>query len=155
MSPSRPGWDPAKPTSLAGYLEALSRPVFSTGMNWAVVEKKWSGICEAFHGFDPERVGAMTPADIDRLCEDPRVIRNRRKIEATVQNAERMLELDKQHGGFDRWLGSLGTFDETAAELRREFRFLGDMGTYLFLWTVAAPVPSHEEWARTHRAKVG
>ena len=150
MSPSRPGWEPAKPTSLAGYLEALSRPVFSTGMNWKVVESKWNGIRDAFEGFDPEHVAALTPADVDRLMEDTRLIRNRRKIEATVTNAERMLELDKEHGGFDHYLESLGSFDEMAAGLRREFRFMGDMGAYLFLWTVDRPVPSHEEWAKAH-----
>jgi DNA-3-methyladenine glycosylase I len=150
MSPTAPGWKPAKPTSLAGYLEALSRPVFSTGMSWRVIEAKWEGIRDAFAGFDPERVAAMTDADVDRLVEDPRVIRNRKKIEATIINAERLLELDRDHGGFERYLGSLGTFDETVAALRREFRFLGEMGAYLFLWTVKQPVPSHEEWARTH-----
>jgi DNA-3-methyladenine glycosylase I len=154
MSPSRPGWDPAKPTSLAGYLEALSRPVFSTGMNWRVVETKWNGIREAFDGFDPERVAAMTPADVDRLLADPRIIRNRKKVEATIHNAERMIELDREHGGFAGWLGSLGSFDDTVAGLRREFRYVGDMGAYLFLWTVAEPVPSHEEWAKAHGPRV-
>jgi DNA-3-methyladenine glycosylase I len=146
MSPSRPGWDPARPTSLAGYLEALARPVFSTGMGWRVIEAKWSGIREAFHDFDPQRVAAMTPADVDRLVEDPRIIRNRRKIEATISNAERMMELDEQHGGFEHYLSSLGSFRETVAALRREFRFVGEMGAYLFLWTVAWPVPPHEQW---------
>ncbi len=146
MSPSRPGWEPARPTSLAGYLEALSRPVFSTGMSWRVIEAKWGGIRDAFYGFDVVRVADMTPDDVDRLTEDPRVIRNRKKIEATISNAERMIELDKEHGGFDNYLGSLGSFPETVAALRRQFRFLGDMGAYLFLWTIAWPVPSHEEW---------
>ncbi|MGZ4199212.1 MAG: DNA-3-methyladenine glycosylase I [Thermoleophilia bacterium] len=150
MSPTAPGWKPAKPASLAGYLEALSRPVFSTGMTWRVIEAKWDGIRDAFAGFDPERVAAMTDADVDRLLEDPRIIRNRKKVEATVVNAERMLELDSEHGSFGSWLGSFGSFDETVAALRREFRFLGDMGAYLFLWTVEQPVPSHEEWAKTH-----
>jgi DNA-3-methyladenine glycosylase I len=150
MSPSAPGWKPEKPASLAGYLEALSRPVFSTGMSWRVIEAKWDGIRDAFAGFDPERVAAMTDADVDRLVEDPRIIRNRKKIEATIVNAERMLELDREHGGFGSWLGSLGSFDETVAALRGEFRFLGEMGAYLFLWTVEQPVPSHEEWAKTH-----
>jgi DNA-3-methyladenine glycosylase I len=135
---------------LAGYLEALSRPVFSTGMSWRVIEAKWDGIRDAFAGFDPERVAAMTDADVDRLVEDPRIIRNRKKIEATIVNAERMLELDREHGGFGSWLDSLGSFDETVPALRREFRFLGEMGAYLFLWTVGRPVPSHEEWAKTH-----
>jgi len=151
MSPSAPGWNPTKPKSLAGYLEALSRPVFSTGMNWRVVEAKWSDISAAFYGFDPVRVAAMTPDDVERLVQDPRVIRNRKKLEATIQNAERMLELDRGAGGFAAWLDSLGSFEDTVAGLRREFRFLGDSGTYLFLWSVDRPTPPHQEWFQAHR----
>ena len=151
MSPSAPGWNPARPTSLAGYLEALSRPVFSTGMSWRVVEAKWTDIGAAFSGFDPAQVAAMTPGDVDRLVDDPRVIRNRKKLEATIQNAERLLELDGEPGGFAAWLDSQGSFEETVAALRREFRFLGDNGAYLFLWTVDRPVPPHQEWFQAHR----
>jgi 3-methyladenine DNA glycosylase Tag len=149
MSPP-PTWKPTKPASLAGYLEALSRPIFSTGMSWRVIEAKWDGIREAFSGFDPEKVAGFTQADVDRLAEDRRVIRNRRKIEAIIGNAERMLELDREHGGFGRYLGSLGSTDETAAALRREFRFLGESGAYIFLWSVDEPVPPHEEWMATN-----
>ena len=147
MSPQRaPGWSPARPTSLAGYLDALSKPVFSTGMGFRVIETKWDGIREAFHGFDPERVAAMTPADVDRLMGDARLIRNRKKIEATITNAERMIELDRENETFEKWLASLGAFPQTVAGLRGEFRFLGDMGAYLFLWSIDWPVPSHEVW---------
>jgi len=152
MSPSAPpGWSPARPTSLAGYFEALSRPVFSTGMSYRVVEAKWTGISAAFHGFDPARVAAMTPADVERLLDDPGVIRNRKKLEATIQNAERLLELDGEPGGFAAWLDSLGSFEATVAGLRGEFRFLGDNGAYLFLWTIDRPVPPHQEWFQAHR----
>ena len=147
-------WKATKPSSLAGYLEALSRPIFSTGMSWKVVEAKWDGIREAFDEFDPERVAALTPDDVDRLVGDTRIIRNRKKIEAMIDNASRMIELDREHGGFERYLGSLGSYDETVAGLRREFRFLGESGAYIFLWSVAQPVPSHEEWAKTHGKRV-
>jgi DNA-3-methyladenine glycosylase I len=147
-------WKPAKPASLAGYLEALSRPVFSTGMSWRVIEAKWDGIREAFEGFDPERVAALTPGDVDRLVGDTRIIRNRKKVEATVDNAARMIELAREHGGFDRYLGSLGSFEETVTALRRDFRFLGESGAYIFLWSIARPVPSHEDWMKAHGRRV-
>ena len=149
MSPA-PGWKPKKPDALSGYLEAISRPIFSTGMSWRVVEAKWDGIRQAFAGFDPDKVAALTPADVDRLVEDSRVIRNRRKIEAIIGNARRMIELDREHGGFRRYLESRGSIDATVAALRREFRFLGESGAYIFLWSVDEPVPSHEEWMVAH-----
>ena len=149
MNPSHE-WHHTKPTTLAGYLAALSRPIFSTGMSWRVVESKWDGISAAFYDFDPERVAGMTPQDVDRLMDDPRVIRNRKKIEATVQNAETMIALDREHNGFDRYLRSHGSFEDTVADLRRNFRFLGESGAYYFLWGVAEPVPSYEEWSAAH-----
>jgi 3-methyladenine DNA glycosylase Tag len=147
---SAPGWKPTKPDSLSGYLEALSRPIFSTGMSWRVIDAKWDGIRQAFAGFAPETVAALSPADVDRLAEDTRVIRNRRKIEAIVGNARRMIELDREHDGFRRYLESRGSFVATVADLRREFRFLGESGAYIFLWSVDERVPSHEQWAAAH-----
>ena len=149
MNPSH-DWKPKKPASLAGYLEAMSRPVFSTGISWRVVDAKWDGIREVFEGFDPERVAAIDPADVDRLVQDPRIIRNRKKIEATIDNAATMLALDREHDGFEKYLSSWGSFEKTVAALRRDFRFLGESGAYFFLWGVAQPVPSHEEWSETH-----
>jgi 3-methyladenine DNA glycosylase Tag len=86
------------PTKLADYLEALSKPIFETGMSWKIVEAKWPGFQEAFHGFDPERVANLTPAEVDALTADTRIIRNRRKIEATVTNAQTMIALEQAHG---------------------------------------------------------
>ena len=64
-----------------------------------------------------------------------------------------MLELDREHGGFQRYLDSLHGYGETVAGLRREFRFLGESGAYIFLWLAGQPVPSHDEWARTHQRR--
>ncbi len=80
-----------------------------------------------------------------------RIIRNRRKIEATVTNAQAMLALDDRPGGFVGWLRSQGDFGATVAALRGEFRFLGDMGAYYFLYVVGENVPTHEEWMKTHQ----
>ena len=65
-----------------------------------------------------------------------------------------MIELDREHGGFGSYLDSLGSYDETVAGLRREFRFLGETGAYIFLWSVAQSVPSHEEWQKAHGKRV-
>ena len=75
------------PEGLPDYLEVLTKSVFQPGMSWRVVEAKWSGIKEGFRDFDAEAVAGYTEADVDRLATDPRVIRNRRKLEATVYNA--------------------------------------------------------------------
>jgi DNA-3-methyladenine glycosylase I len=93
-----------RPSDLAGYLEASSRPVFQAGMNWRVIDAKWEGIREAFAGFDPVTVADYGPADVARLLADPRGVRSKAKIEATVDNAQALIELDAEYGGFGRYL---------------------------------------------------
>ena len=135
-----------QPRGPADYLEVISKAVFQTGISWKVVEAKWPGIREAFRKFDPSAIVALTPEDLDAITADPRVIRNRRKIEATVDNAAAMLELERQHGTFRSYLRSHGGFEGTVADLRKRFKFLGDMGSYYFLWVVDEEVPSYEDW---------
>ena len=139
-----------EPTGLADYLEVMTKAVFQSGMSWQVVEAKWGGFREAFAGFDPATVAAFTGDDVERLVEDARIIRNRRKIEATIINAETLLTLDSGSGGFTGWLRSHADFAATVAALRGEFRFLGDTGAYFFLYVVGERVPPHEEWMRAH-----
>jgi 3-methyladenine DNA glycosylase Tag len=130
------------------YLEAMSRPVFQTGMSWRVVDSKWPGIREAFKAFDVDKVARMGEREIDKLVQDTRVIRNRRKIEAIVENANRIVELGREHGSFRTYLRSHDDFDALVKDLRKQFKFLGDMGSYLFLYTVREKVPSWEEWCQ-------
>lgn len=140
-----------EPKSLADYLQVMSRSIFSSGISWRVVQAKWDGIRTAFHGFEPEKVASLTPDEIEAIATDPRVIRNRRKIEAIVSNAEVMLELDRRPGGFVGYLRSHKGYEETVADLKERFRFLGDSSAYYFLYVVGEPVPDHEEWAQAHR----
>jgi DNA-3-methyladenine glycosylase I len=91
----------------------------------------------------------MTPKAVDKLVADERMIRSRSKIEATVGNAETMLELDEEYGGFKRYLRSHGDFEATVKDLRKRFKFLGDHGAYRFLWIVGEKVPSYPEWAES------
>jgi hypothetical protein len=144
-----------KPKTLAGYLEALSRPVFQAGMSWRVIDAKWDGIRDAFLNFDPHAVADFGPREVQRLLGDTRVVRSRAKIEATIDNAQAVLELDDEFGGFGRYLRSHGSFEETVADLKRQFRFIGDSGAYHFLFVVDQPVPPHEEWFAAARGSDG
>jgi DNA-3-methyladenine glycosylase I len=148
-----PGKAPTKisPKSLADYFEVMTKAVFQSGMSWNVIEGKWDGFREAFLGFDPSAVARFTPDDVDRLLQDTRIVRNRRKVEATVDNALEMEALDREYDGFRQYLRSHGSFEETVADLKRHFRFLGDTGAYYFLHVVGEKVPSHEEWMASRR----
>jgi 3-methyladenine DNA glycosylase Tag len=135
-----------KPKGLAGYLEALSRPVFQAGISWRVIDNKWEGIRAAFEEFDPRKVADYDQSDVERLLSDSRVVRSKAKIEATVDNAQAMIELDQEHKSFRRYLRSFASFEETVADLKRQFRFIGDSGAYHFLWSIGEPTPPYEEW---------
>jgi 3-methyladenine DNA glycosylase Tag len=138
--------DKIKPKALGDYLEVMTKAVFQSGISWRVIEAKWDGFQEAFAGFDADKVAGFTPADVDRLAQDTRIVRNRRKIQATVDNAVEMIALDREHGGFRNYLRSHGSFEETVKDLKRHFSFLGDSGSYYFLYVVGEKVPSHEDW---------
>lgn len=120
---------------LDDYLSAMTKMVFQSGMGAAVVKAKWQGFVDAFAAFDCEKVAALSPDDVDRLCQDARIIRNRRKIEATVANARKLLELNAGDG-FEVWLSGHPTPAERDEALRREFRFLGPAGVQAFVWMV-------------------
>ena len=138
------------PKKLADYLDVLTKAVFQSGISWRVVEAKWPGTREALLDFDPKKVSALTPEDVDRLTQDTRLVRNRRKIEATVDNAETMLALDREHRGFKNYLKSFNNYDALSADLIKRFKFLGASGTYYFLHVVGEPVPDWETWSATH-----
>jgi 3-methyladenine DNA glycosylase Tag len=151
-----PGMHWERPKILDGYLEAMSRVIFTAGISWKVVESKWPGIRDAFAGFDVEKVAAMSPDDIERLAADRRLIRNHRKIEAIVDNAAVLLELDKGPGGFAGYLKSLGDYEAKVAGLRKHFSFLGPSLAHIFLAMVGEPVPESDNCAHySHSARRG
>ena len=134
-----------KPKRLGDYLEVMSKAVFQSGMSWQVVNKKWDGIRDAFRDFDAEAVARLGEREIDALTQDTRVIRNRRKIEAIIENANRMLALEAEHGGFRKYLRSHGGFEATVADLRKQFKFVGESGCYIFLYIVGEEVKKLRE----------
>jgi DNA-3-methyladenine glycosylase I len=102
----RCGWAGAGDTALSLYhdevwgtrthdqtamFEALTLGVFEAGLSWSIVFDKRDAFRKAFHHFDVSKVAAMTDQDVDRLVQDPSIIRNRAKIQATVANARAMI----------------------------------------------------------------
>jgi DNA-3-methyladenine glycosylase I len=75
--------------------ERLSLEGFQSGLSWLVILRKRAAFRSAFAGFDPAAVAAFGPDDEARLLADAGIVRNRAKIEATVHNARRVLDLDR------------------------------------------------------------
>jgi DNA-3-methyladenine glycosylase I len=75
----------------SALFEALTLGVFEAGLSWSIVFGKRNAFRKVFHGFEVAKVATMTGRDVDRLVEDASIIRNRAKIQATVDNARAIL----------------------------------------------------------------
>jgi DNA-3-methyladenine glycosylase I len=75
----------------SAMFEALTLVVFEAGLSWPIVFGKRDAFRAAFHHFDVAKVAAMKDRDVDRLLQNPSIIRNRAKIQATVDNARAMM----------------------------------------------------------------
>lgn len=127
------------------------------GLSWTTILRKRDGYREAFARFEPERVAAFGPDDVDRLMLDAGIVRNRAKIESAIDNARAVLELERSGvpfvdhlwsfvGGRARQNAFAGT-GELPAETdvsksmsgdlkRRGFRFVGPTTCYAFMQAV-------------------
>ena len=126
-----------------GYLEELTKAIFRSGFSWRVVRQKWPNFQKAFDGFDVGKVANYGSEEINRLFEDPGIVRNRRKILGTVENAGVVLGLAREHGSFGGDLRSLDELDyrQRVKELTGRFRGLGRTGAFVFLYCVDEPTP--------------
>lgn len=74
------------------------------GLSWSTILNKREGYRKAFSGFDPEKVARYDKAKINKLLQDPAIVRNRLKVEAAVINARAFLEVQEEFGSFDAYI---------------------------------------------------
>ena len=84
------------------YLAMMTRCIFNAGFNWQVIQNKWDGFEEAFHGFNPLGLAHMAPEQWEAYVEDKRIVRNWIKIRSVLDNAHFLLEEAEQYGSFAR-----------------------------------------------------
>jgi len=138
----------------SAIFEALTLGVFEVGLSWSIVFGKRDGFRTAFRGFDVSKVAAMTGRDVDRLVEDASIIRNRAKIQATVDNARAMTSSSPSLPALvksyemtrKRAPGSVADLPTTtpdaeafAKQLKSQgYRFVGHTSVYAFMQNVGA-----------------
>ncbi len=128
------------------YFENMSRVIFQAGLNWQVVEKKWSTIRKAFADFDINMVASFIGLDVENLMSNKGIIRNRGKIRAIVQNAQNFVSIGKRYGSFQKYLDSLdksNNYINVIKDLVNKFKWLGPPSANLFLYTVGENI---ERW---------
>ena len=134
--------------------ELLTLEGAQAGLSWLTILRKREGYRRAFSDFHADAVARFTKRDVDRLLQDPDIVRNRLKIESAVNNAQRVLELRDAAGGLDAYLwsfvdgepivGSWRSVREIPAETaesramskelkKRGFRFVGPTVCYALM----------------------
>jgi DNA-3-methyladenine glycosylase I len=105
--------------------ELLTLEGAQAGLSWATILRKREGYRRAFAGFDPAAVARFDEARVEALLQDPGIVRNRRKVESTVANAGRVLEVQTELGSLDAYLwGFVG-----GAPIVNRLRTLGEIPT--------------------------
>lgn len=139
------------------HFEFLVLESAQAGLSWSTILKKRENYRKAYRGFDPRVVARFGPRDRERLRNDAGIVRNRLKIESSINNAKRFLEVQEEFGGFDNYLwGFVGgkplvnkwkTLSEIPAKTdlsgtvskdmkKRGFRFVGSTIIYAHLQAV-------------------
>ena len=127
------------------------------GLSWETILRKRDAYRHAFAGFDPAKVARFTPARVEKLMQDPGIVRNRLKIASTISNASAFLAVQREFGSFDgyvwRFVGGTPIVNrrrsmkevpvKTPASdalskdlLKRGFRFVGSTICYAFMQAV-------------------
>jgi DNA-3-methyladenine glycosylase I len=88
------------------HFEFLILEGAQAGLSWSMILKKRDGYRKNFADFDPEKVARFTERRIEKILEDPGIVRNRLKVNAAVNNAKRFLEVQKEFGSFDKYIWS-------------------------------------------------
>jgi DNA-3-methyladenine glycosylase I len=125
--------------------ERLALEVFQAGLSWRLVLTKRAAFGAALADFDADRLAAFGANDLERLLGDASIIRNRRKLEAVIENARRIQGLRDSHGGFDGWIAAHHPRDEAAwlALFRQTFRFMGPEVVREFLLSIGVLAGAH------------
>lgn len=108
------------------------------GLSWETILKKEATFRKAYHNFNIKKVAAYTDKDRERLLADAGIIRNRLKVNAAIENAKAIIQLQKEFGSFEKWLESHHpkTKEEWVKLFKKTFRFTGGEIVNEFLMSI-------------------
>ncbi len=127
--------------------ERLVLEIMQAGLSWETILKRREGMREAFAGYDVDTVAAWGDGDAARLLGDARIIRNRLKVAAILENARRIQGLRASHGGFAGWLDAHHprTKPDWVSLFRTTFLFTGGEIVGEFLMSLGYLPGAHAE----------
>jgi len=123
----------------------LVMEINQAGLSWELILKKENSFRLAFDNFDIGRVAAYTETDRERLLGDPGIIRNKLKVNAAIENAKTILQLQKEYGSFKNWLEHHHpkTKDEWVKLFKKTFKFTGGEIVNEFLMSIGMLPGAH------------
>ena len=128
-----------------------------SGLSWATILQKRNGYLKAFDNFDARKISKFSDKKIQELLQNPEIVRNKLKINATVENAKKFLEIQNEYGSFDSFVWSFvrgnpinnawkiisdvptrsPESDEMSKGLKKkEFKFIGSTTCYAYMQAV-------------------
>lgn len=128
------------------HFERLTLEIFQAGLSWRMILHRRPAFRKAFARFSIARVARFGGREVRRLLNDAGIIRNRLKIEATIENACTFLRLKREHGSFVNFLNGLDHADQASvlALFKKTFRFMGPEIARSYLESVGKIRPRHE-----------
>ena len=126
--------------------ERIALEINQAGLSWLLILNKRAGLYGAFEGFEPATVARYTEAEIERLLGDAGIIRNRRKIEAVIENARRICVLQQSHGSFAAWIEDHHPLQlaDWVKLMRKTFVFMGPEVVNEFLMSIGYLPGAHD-----------
>jgi len=123
------------------------------GLSWETILKKEMTFRKAYDNFNIRKVASYQHADRERLLADPGIIRNRLKINAAIENARSIIEIQKEFGTFEKWLESHQpkTKDEWVKLFKKTFRFTGGEIVSEFLMSIGYLPGAHTPQCKIYK----
>jgi DNA-3-methyladenine glycosylase I len=117
------------------------------GLSWTTILKKEETFRKAYSNFSIKKVAAYKEKDIERLLNDPGIIRNKLKVNAAIENAKTLLAIQKEYGSFNKWLAHHHpkTKEEWVKLFKKTFRFTGGEIVNEFLMSAGFLPGAHDE----------
>ena len=125
----------------------LIMEINQAGLSWETILKKEEGFRNAYDNFSIKKVAAYTEEDRERLLADPGIIRNKLKVNAAIENAKTIIELQKEFGSFEKWLEHHHpkTLEEWMKLFKKTFKFTGGEIVNEFLMSIGFLKGAHAE----------
>ncbi len=117
------------------------------GLSWETILKKEEGFRKAYHNFNIRKVAKYTDKDRERLLNDPGIIRNKLKVNAAIENAKTILELQKNFGSFEAWIEAHHPLpkDQWVKLFKKHFKFTGGEIVGEFLMSIGVLAGAHDK----------